>query len=99
MAQLLDDFRSPERRNAVTQGLQIGEILEDFGKDEAVRVVVLKGSATKPLCRARIAHHRRAAPQRRRETPDRRSTSGLTTFSKPTIAMIQGYRLGGPPLP
>jgi len=39
----------PERRNAVTQGmwLQIGEILEDFAKDEAIRVVVLKGSGDK----------------------------------------------------
>ena len=38
-------FDHPERRNAVTQGmwLQIGEILEDFAKDEAIRVVVLKG--------------------------------------------------------
>ena len=42
-------FDHPERRNAVTQEmwLQIGEILEDFAKDEAVRVVVLKGSGDK----------------------------------------------------
>jgi enoyl-CoA hydratase/carnithine racemase len=42
-------FDHPERRNAVTQAmwLQIGEILEDFVKDEAIRVVVLKGAGDK----------------------------------------------------
>ena len=39
-------FDHPERLNAVTQDMwvAIGEILDDFEADEAIRVVVLKGA-------------------------------------------------------
>jgi len=42
-------FDHPERRNAVTQAmwLQIGKILEDYAKDDTIRVVVLKGAGDK----------------------------------------------------
>jgi enoyl-CoA hydratase len=42
-------FDHPERRNAVTQEmwLQMGEILQEFARDDAIRVVVLKGTGDK----------------------------------------------------
>lgn len=95
-------FDHLERRNAVTQGmwLQIGEILEDFSKDEAIRVVVLKGAGDRAFVSgADISQF----GQQRRNAAEVAASNRLTdaarqaleTFSKPTIAMIQGYCLGG----
>jgi enoyl-CoA hydratase len=95
-------FDHPERRNAVTQAmwLQIGEILEDFAKDEAIRVVVLKGAGDKAFVSgADISQF----GQQRRNAAEVAASNRLTdvarqalaTFSKPTIAMIHGYCLGG----
>src|SRR5262249_14105892 len=93
-------FDHPERRNAVTQGmwLQIGEILEDFGKDEAIRVVVLKGEGDKAFVSgadiSQFGQQRRNAAEvaeSNRLTDAARKA--LETFAKPTIAMIQGYCL------
>jgi enoyl-CoA hydratase len=95
-------FDHPERRNAVTQAmwLQIGEILEDFAKDEAIRVVVLKGAGDQAFVSgADISHF----GQQRRNAAEVAASNRLTdaarqalaTFPKPTIAMIQGYCLGG----
>jgi enoyl-CoA hydratase len=95
-------FDHPERRNAVTQGmwLQIGEILEDFAKDEAIRVVVLKGEGEQAFVSgadiSQFGQQRRNAAEvaeSNRLTDAARQA--LATFSKPTIAMIQGYCLGG----
>jgi len=95
-------FDHPERRNAVTQAmwLQIGEILEDFAKDEAIRVVVLKGAGDKAFVSgadiSQFGQQRRNAAEvaaSNRLTDAARQALG--TFSKPTIAMIQGYCLGG----
>lgn len=95
-------FDHPERRNAVTQAmwLQIGEILEDFAKDEAIRVVVLKGAGEQAFVSgadiSQFGQQRRNAAEvaaSNRLTDAARQT--LAVFSKPTIAMIQGYCLGG----
>ena len=95
-------FDHPERRNAVTQAmwLQIGEILEDFAKDEAIRVVVLKGAGDKAFVSgadiSQFGQQRRNAAEvaaSNRLTDAARQA--LATFAKPTIAMIQGYCLGG----
>jgi enoyl-CoA hydratase len=95
-------FDHPERRNAVTQAmwLQIGEILEDFAKDEAVRVVVLKGAGAKAFVSgadiSQFGQQRRNAAEvaaSNRLTDAARQA--LAAFPKPTIAMIQGYCLGG----
>jgi enoyl-CoA hydratase len=95
-------FDHPERRNAVTQAmwLQIGEILEDFAKDEAIRVVVLKGAGDKAFVSgADISQF----GQQRRNAAEVAASNQLTgaarqslaRFPKPTLAMIQGYCLGG----
>src|SRR2546425_3399251 len=95
-------FDHPERRNAVTQAmwLQIGEILEDFAKDEAIRVVVLKGAGDRAFVSgadiSQFGQQRRNAAEV--EASNRLTDAArqvLATFSKPTIAMIQGYCLGG----
>ena len=95
-------FDHPERRNAVTQAmwLQIGEMLEDFTKDEAIRVVVLKGAGERAFVSgadiSQFGQQRRNAAEvaeSNRLTETARQT--LAAFSKPTIAMIQGYCLGG----
>ncbi len=95
-------FDHPERRNAVTQAmwLQIGEMLEDFAKDEAIRVVVLRGAGDKAFVSgADISQF----GQQRRDAAEVEASNRLTaaarqalgTFEKPTIAMIQGFCLGG----
>jgi enoyl-CoA hydratase/carnithine racemase len=95
-------FDHPERRNAVTQSmwLQIGEILEDFAKDTAIRVVVLRGAGDKAFVSgADISQF----GQQRRNAAEVAASNRLTdvarqalaTFPKPTMAMIQGYCLGG----
>jgi len=95
-------FDHPERRNAVTQDmwLQIGEILEDFAKDEAIRVVVLQGAGDKAFVSgadiSQFGQQRRNAAEvaaSNRLTDAARQA--LATFSKPTMAMIQGFCLGG----
>jgi len=95
-------FDHPERRNAVTQAmwLQIGEILEDFAKDVAIRVVVLRGAGDKAFVSgadiSQFSQQRRNAAEvaaSNRLTDAARQA--LATFAKPTIAMIQGYCLGG----
>jgi enoyl-CoA hydratase/carnithine racemase len=95
-------FDHPERRNAVTQTmwLQVGEILEDFAKDEAIRVVVLKGAGDNAFVSgadiSQFGQQRRNAAEvaaSNRLTDAARQA--LATFPKPTIAMIQGYCLGG----
>jgi enoyl-CoA hydratase/carnithine racemase len=95
-------FDHLERRNAVTQAmwLQIGEILEDFAKDEAIRVVVLRGAGEQAFVSgadiSQFGQQRRNAAEvaaSNRLTDAARQT--LAVFSKPTIAMIQGYCLGG----
>jgi enoyl-CoA hydratase len=95
-------FDHPERRNAVTQTmwLQIGEILEDFGKDEAIRVVVLKGAGDKAFVSgadiSQFGQQRRnAAEVATSNRLTEAARQALATFPKPTIAMIQGYCLGG----
>lgn len=95
-------FDHPERRNAVTQAmwLQIGEILEDFAKDEAIRVMVLKGAGEHAFVSgadiSQFGQQRRNAAEvaaSNRLTDAARQA--LATFPKPTLAMIQGYCLGG----
>jgi enoyl-CoA hydratase/carnithine racemase len=95
-------FDHPERRNAVTQAmwLQMGAILEDFATDAAIRIVVLKGAGDKAFVSgadiSQFGQQRRNAAEvaaSNRLTDAARQA--LATFAKPTIAMIQGFCLGG----
>jgi len=95
-------FNNPERHNAVSLEMwqAAAKILHDFAADEEVRVVVLTGAGGKSFVSgADISkfEDERAS----RETVERYNAvteqvySGVATFPKPTIAMIQGYCIGG----
>jgi enoyl-CoA hydratase/carnithine racemase len=95
-------FDHPERLNAVTQEMWIamGHILDDFEKDDEVRVVVLKGAGNRAFVSgadiSKFGNNRRNAEEV--EASNRLTgyaRQKLATFAKPTIAMINGYCLGG----
>ena len=95
-------FDHPERLNAVTQNmwLQLGEALEQFEHDDAIRVVVLRGAGDKAFVSgadiSKFSHNRRNAAEV--EASNRLTGAArqkLATYAKPTIAMINGYCIGG----
>jgi enoyl-CoA hydratase/carnithine racemase len=77
-----------------------GKILDDFARDEEVRVVVLTGAGGKAFVSgadiSKFEDERagREAVARYNATTDK-VYSGVASFPKPTIAMIQGYCIGG----
>lgn len=95
-------FNQPEKRNAMSvemwQGL--GEILDRFAEDPAVRVVVLTGAGEKAFVSgADISQFEkmRANADAQGEY-DRLASDGrrkLARFPKPVIARIRGFCLGG----
>jgi enoyl-CoA hydratase len=95
-------FNQPEKRNAMSmemwQGL--GDALEAFQRDDAVRVVVMKGAGG----RAFVSGADISEFDQHRATADQKATYGAATahgnrwlrkLDKPLIAMIQGYCIGG----
>lgn len=95
-------FNNPERRNAVSLEMweAIAVIVEHYEHDPAVRAVVLRGAGDKAFVSGAdisqfekqrgsaeaIAHY---------EAMSTRAVQQLTDVSKPTLAMIHGYCLGG----
>ena len=95
-------FNNPARRNAVSVGMweSIPRVLEDFGADPAIRVVVLAGAGDKAFVSgADISQFERerstAEAVRRYEAMGSAAQAKLESFDKPTIAMIRGYCIGG----
>ena len=95
-------FNHPERRNAVSlemwQG--IGDALEAFQKDAAVRVVVMRGAGGKSFVSgadiSEFDQHRANAHQRKQYAEiSGRGHHWLAHFEKPLLALIQGYCIGG----
>jgi len=95
-------FNQPEKRNAMSVEMWegLGQILEEFRDDPAVRVAVLTGAGDKAFVSgADISQFesRRANADAQREY-DRMTTRGrdqLSAFPKPVIAQIRGFCLGG----
>ncbi len=95
-------FNQPEKRNAMSiemwQGL--GDALEQFQADDAVRVVVMKGAGGKAFVSgadiSEFDQHRASAEQKQAygETTAR-GNRWLRKFDKPLVAMIQGFCIGG----
>jgi enoyl-CoA hydratase len=95
-------FNNPERHNAVSLDMWAAatRILEDFARDDTVRVVVVTGAGGKAFIsgadisrfgderstEAAIAHYNVTVAA---------ANSAFYEFPKPTIAMIQGYCIGG----
>jgi len=95
-------FNQPERRNAVSlemwQG--IGDALEAFQQDDAVRVVVMKGAGGKAFASgadiSEFDQQRANAEQRKRYGEIAgRGNYWLAQLDKPLLAMIQGFCIGG----
>ncbi|NKB57494.1 MAG: enoyl-CoA hydratase [Alphaproteobacteria bacterium] len=95
-------FNNPARRNATSLEMwqAIGVILDDFEKDDSVRVIVMQGAGDKAFVSgADISEFKEkrnnaeAAAEYTRISESARAK--LADFPKPVIAMIRGYCLGG----
>jgi enoyl-CoA hydratase/carnithine racemase len=95
-------FNNPERRNAVSLEMwqALGDIMEAFDADDSVRVVVLTGAGEKAfVAGADISEFeaQRASSEQRQSygVVSGRGFGALGRCSKPVIAMIRGYCIGG----
>jgi enoyl-CoA hydratase len=95
-------FNNPERHNAVSLDMwdAVRRILEDFAKDDEVRVVVVTGAGGKSFVSG--ADISRFGDERANEEAIQHynsivegASTALYGFPKPTIAMIRGYCIGG----
>ncbi len=95
-------FNQPEKRNAVSQEMwqAMPDYVRDLAGDDAIRVVILRGAGDQAfVAGADISQFK----DRRRNMADEEeyrkiSASGqeaLATLSKPLLAMIHGYCVGG----
>lgn len=95
-------FNQPEKRNAMSIEMWsgLGEILDEFREDPAIRVVILTGAGNQAFVSgADISQFEksRANADAQREY-DRLTSAGrdkLARFPKPVIARIRGFCLGG----
>ena len=95
-------FNSPERRNAVSLEMWQGmaDATAAFEADPAVRVVVMHGAGGKSFAAgadiSEFEQHRANAEQKKNYGEiSARGQQGLANLSKPLIAMIQGFCIGG----
>lgn len=95
-------FNHPERRNAVSLEMwqALAEIMTAFEADQAVRVVVLTGAGGKAFVSGADISEFEAqrASNEQRESYGQVSGRGFAALgrcSKPVIAMIRGYCIGG----
>jgi enoyl-CoA hydratase/carnithine racemase len=95
-------FNQPEKRNAVSQEMWqlMPEYVNELAQDDAIRVVILRGAGDKAfVAGADISQFQ----ERRRNMADEQEYSkisaqgqaSLTQLSKPLLAMIHGYCIGG----
>ncbi len=89
----------PDKRNALnaTVRRELVEALDGLRHDDAVRVVVITGAGEKAfIAGADIAEFAERTPvEQRAALVGRRVYDEVAAFPKPTIAMINGYALGG----
>lgn len=95
-------FNHPERRNAMSLDMWagLGRAAEAFERDDAVRVVVMRGAGGKAFVSgadiSEFEQHRADAAQKRSyDEVAARGHAGLAALSKPLVAMIEGYCVGG----
>lgn len=95
-------INQPEKRNAISLAMwqALGEAAEAFEADPAVRVVVLHGAGGRSFAAgADISEFEQqranAAQKDAYGTVAARGRAGLGALSKPLVAMIQGYCIGG----
>ena len=95
-------FNQPAKRNAMSVDMWggLGEILDDFQEDNAIRVVILTGAGSKAFVSgADISQfEKQRADADAQQEYDRLTSAGrakLARFPKATIARIRGFCLGG----
>jgi enoyl-CoA hydratase/carnithine racemase len=95
-------FNNPERHNAVSLEMwdATANILADFAKDDAIRVAVLTGAGGKAFVSgadiSRFGEERGTQDAiTRYNAATERAFQSVHAFSKPTIAMIRGFCMGG----
>ena len=95
-------FNQPQKRNAMSVGMWEGlaQILDEFERDAAIRVVVLTGAGSKAFVSgADISQFEQQRGNADAQAEyDRLTSAGrarLAGFAKPTIARIRGFCLGG----
>jgi enoyl-CoA hydratase len=95
-------FNQPEKRNAISFDMweAIPQILGDYMKDDAIRIIVLTGAGEQAfISGADISQFGEKRGTREtvllyNATADR-AAEALATVGKPTIAMVRGYCIGG----
>ncbi len=95
-------FNNPRRHNAMSLEMwqALGSILEVFGQDSSIRIVILRGAGEKAFVSgADISEfEKKRSSQQQRDAYEKAfdaAQSRLAEFDKPLIAMIQGYCIGG----
>jgi enoyl-CoA hydratase len=95
-------FNNPARHNAVSIDMwqAVPEIMAEFEKDDQIRVVVLSGAGGKAfISGADISEFAEKRSSRENileyNRISARANAAIIDFPKPTIAMIQGYCIGG----
>jgi len=95
-------FNNPERRNAVSMAMweALYDIMSDYRKDDAIRVIVLKGAGDKAFVSgADISEfeEKRSSPETTEayHKVSAKAQDELRNVGKPTIAMISGFCIGG----
>jgi len=95
-------FNNPARHNAVSLEMWEGaeEIIDDFARDPAIRVIVVSGTGGKAfvsgadISKFESERASEEAVKHYNATTDR-FHGKLAALTKPTIAMIRGYCIGG----
>lgn len=95
-------FNNPERRNAMSLEMwqATATILDDYARDPAIRVVVMRGSGDKAFVsgadisqfESRRANAEAAAQY---ASISKAGAKAMETLEKPLIAMIRGFCIGG----
>jgi len=95
-------FNNPARHNAVSMAMwqALAEVVDDFEKDGAIRVIVVKGAGDKAFVSgADISEfkEKRSSPETVKIYNEAagKAHDKLYRVGKPTIAMIRGYCIGG----
>jgi len=95
-------LNNPERRNAISLDMWrgIGVALEAFQRDDAVRVVVMRGAGGQAFASgadiSEFDHHRANAEQRKAYGGVAAvAHDWLRRLDKPLLALIQGFCIGG----
>jgi enoyl-CoA hydratase/carnithine racemase len=95
-------INNPERRNAFSFAMwqSLPAILEDLGADAKIRVVILRGAGGQAFSAGNDISEfkqRRSTAQgiAEYEAVTARAYKALVSLDKPTIAMIEGYCIGG----